>query len=85
MFYRILTFFFGLFLTSLGISFFLIYVSLVDNQVSFFPFLLFLISRKEIYLIPIGLFFLLIATFCDPFWKRFYLWRKKQKEKRKYN
>ncbi len=79
MLYRLLVFLLGLILTSLGVSFLLIYLSLGGNNVSFFPFLGFLITRKEIYLIPIGLIILIFALFFDETWKRFISWRKRRK------
>lgn len=75
-FYRIVCFLIGILLTTLGLSYLLIYFSLFGLGYSLIDYLRFVFTHSEIYLLIFGCFFLAFSLFFDPFWKRFIAYRK---------
>ncbi len=57
---KILLLILGIFLSSLGLFFTILYMTLLNNGYSFFEFVKFIICRYECLLLPIGLIFLFI-------------------------
>ncbi len=51
---RLFLLFLGMFLTSLGLFFIILYLTLLNNGYSFFEFVKFIICRCECLLLPIG-------------------------------
>ena len=80
MFYRILLYLVGVFITSFGTMFLLIYFSTFNMNTNFFKNLFYVLTRKEILYIPIGLIIIIISLFFDFMWYKFYKYRKKKKE-----
>lgn len=73
---RILLFILGIFITSIGLMYLLIYISLFGSGINFFTYLFYFISRVEIYLLPIGLIILIISICFDYKWHKFIKYRK---------
>lgn len=75
---RILLFLLGIFITSIGLMYLLIYISLFGSGINIFSYLFYFISRVEIYLVPFGLLILIISICFDYKWHKFIKYRKKK-------
>lgn len=53
---RLVLFFLGIFLSSLGLAFFIMYLNLFNLGYSFIDFVKFIIVRVECYFFPVGIF-----------------------------
>ena len=75
---RFLVFLFGILTTSIGLMYFLIYVSLFGSGTSFLSYLMYFLTRVEIYLLPLGLIITLISICFDYYWHKFIKLRKEK-------
>ena len=83
MFIRLLVFLIGILITSLGFMYLLIYVSLFGSGTNFFSYLIYFLTRLEIYLVPLGLIITFISISFDYKWHKFINFRKRQLAKTK--
>ncbi len=70
-FYRILCFLLGIFFSTIGVTYLIIYLSLFSLGFSFIDYLSYIFSHCEIYFLIVGLFLLTLSLFFDSKWKRF--------------
>lgn len=70
-FYRILCFLLGIFFSTIGVTYLIVYLSLFSLGFSFLGYLKYVFSHFEIYFLIIGLFLLTLSLFFDSKWKKF--------------
>ena len=76
MIYRFLLYLIGIFVTSTGFMFALIYSHVFSIDNNFFSALWYMLTRKELIFIPIGLMILILTLFFDYTWHKFNIYRK---------
>ena len=75
-FYRILCFLLGITLTTIGITYVIIFSSLLGIGFSFVEFIRIIMSNNEIYLLIGGVSLIIFSLFFDNLWSKFISWNK---------
>ncbi|MDD6302028.1 MAG: hypothetical protein PUA56_01775 [Bacillales bacterium] len=69
--YRLLFYLLGIILTTIGLVYFIIYISLFSMGFSLLEYLEVTLSRFEAYLLPIGIIIIVFSIYFDNGWNKF--------------